>query len=82
MVTFDLEFFIAVLLFVFSLMLAVKPVKRVGIINFIVGFFTIVIASTIALGFTGDTSLVEQYFMICIDVVGVFCMLRADGVVS
>lgn len=77
---FDLNFFIALVLFVFSLVLTVAPAKNVGVVNFVIGFVTVAVGASVAMGFTGATELVEQYFMICVALVGVMCMLNADGV--
>lgn len=77
---FDLEFFIVLVMFVFSLVLVLEPVKGKGIVHLIVGFPTIIMASTVALGFTGETGLVEQLFMVVVDLVAVYCVLRADGI--
>lgn len=79
---FDKEFFIVLVLFMVSLVLAVSPPKRMGIINFAVGFVTVCVAVLVALGFTGATEVIEQYFMILVAVIGGYCALHGDGVIQ
>lgn len=63
--------------FVFSLMLAIKPTKNLGILNLIVGFFTFVIGLYCCVSFTLDY---EFMFGLMVIFTGIFCMVRSDGI--
>lgn len=75
----DASFVVVVLVMVIDLWLIVEPVKRLGVVNILVGLVTIIVG----VGLFGSLLALGSAYM-WLDIVmiffGVFCMFRADGI--
>lgn len=82
MALFSLSFFVVLVGFVCSLLLAIEPVKKKGIINLIVGVFTLFMTTNAILDelAVGEVVYVIQLFYIFVSLISVYCILRADGI--
>lgn len=77
--SFDINMVVAVFLFVINLYLIIEPVKRLGVLNLLVGLVTIIIGvgMFISLLAVGEALM---WIDVALIFFGVFCIYRADGI--
>lgn len=67
--------------FVFSLVLGVKPPKNFGLLNLVVGGFTVLVSVWFGVA-EPLTYYYEWLFLVMVSLVGVGCLVRGDGIVN